>query len=410
MGANQILWLLTLLNLINYIDRWIIAAIIPSMQAELHMSNTVAGFVMSAFMVGYFLTSPIFGYLTVRFNRIFLITVGTSLWSCATVISGLGKSALQIFVSRTAVGVGEASLVSASPSLIADLFPPAKLNGAMALLTATIPVGSALGFVLGGVIEHHWGWRSAFFAAAIPGIMLIPLFYFFVKEPPRGKYDGPKEFKPGSAWADIRSLALNPVYRNTVLGYAAFTFTLGGFASWAPKYLVTVRHVDLQTADTWFGALTVITGFSGSLLGGWLGGRCLAKTKRGDLAFAVVTTLIAIPLSFGAFLVPNEKAFYILMGLAEFFLFMGQPAVNVVVIESVGPLLRGMAGALCIFVIHALGDFISPPLVGFCADVTNLQMGVLLLASALFFAFFFYLRSYRLATTSLIDSPSSLNI
>jgi MFS family permease len=159
-GSKQILCILVSINLLNYIDRWIIAAIIPSMQKDLGLSNTAAGFVMSAFMLGYFITSPLFGYLTDRMSRVRLLMVGTGLWGIATAISGLGRTATQIFLSRNFVGVGEASNVSAAPSLIADLFPTSKLNQAMAFFTAAIPVGSALGFVLGGLIDTHWGWRK----------------------------------------------------------------------------------------------------------------------------------------------------------------------------------------------------------------------------------------------------------
>jgi MFS transporter, Spinster family, sphingosine-1-phosphate transporter len=402
MKSRTILWLLVGLNLLNYIDRWIIAAIVPPMQAELGMSNTQAGFVMSAFMLGYFVTSPLFGYLTDRMNRIKLVAVGTTLWSLATGASGLGRSALQVFFSRTAVGVGEATLISASPSLVADLFSGKKLVMAMALLSATIPVGSAMGFILGGQIWHHWGWRMAFFVAGAPGLIFALIFFLFIKEPPRGTLEVPAslfvssastglkttmfpEREAGTFWKDIKSLLKNKPYVNLVIGYAAWTFTVGGFASWAPKYLVAVRGVELQTADNWFGALTVITGFAGSLFGGVFGG---------NMRFAMIVTVISIPLTFAAFLIPNPTAFYIFIGLAEFFLFAGLPAINVATVESVGPFLRGMASALSIFAIHLFGDFISPPLVGFFADKINLQIGVLILPVVLILSPIFFWRYY----------------
>ncbi|CAM6005653.1 unnamed protein product [Sphagnum balticum] len=316
------------------------------MQAELGMSNTQSGLVMSAFMLGYFLASPLFGYLADRKNRIRIIMVGTGLWSLATTLSGFSRSVTQLFISRTAVGVGEASIVASSPSLLADWFSPRDLNKAMAILTATIPLGSALGFVLGGLIEHHYGWRTVFFVAGTPGLILILTFYFFVTEPKRGQFDKEVNLKPAPFRGDLAKLFKNKVYLYAVFGYTAFTFCVGGFASWAPKYLVSVRNIPLQTADTWFGALTVVTGFSGTLAGGWVASSLLKRHKNGAFWLIIGSTLLAIPLTFGAFYMTTQVGFFVVMGFAEFFLFVSQGPVNVIIVESVGPLLRGLASAV----------------------------------------------------------------
>jgi MFS family permease len=402
MHAKRTLCLLTLLSLTNYIDRWIIAAVMPPLQAELGLSNTQSGFIMSAFMLGYFVTSPFFGYLADRVSRTNLIMIGTGLWSAASGLSGFSRSGIQMFLSRAAVGVGEASNISSTPSILADLFPRKDLNKAMAIWTATIPVGSALGFVLGGFIENHFGWRMAFFVAGIPGLILIAAFYFFVKEPIRGRFDKEeKSLFPPTFKNDVKKLLKNTKYIYAVLGYAAFTFTVGGFASWAPKYLLAVRGVPLHIADTWFGALTVLTGVSGTLMGGWIATSLLKRNTHGDFWLILVSTLVSIPLTFGAFFMKSQSGFFITIGLAEFFLFMSQAPVNVIIVESVGPMLRGLANAFCIFTIHLLGDFISPPLVGFVSDKTSLAFGVLVLPTALFFALYFYWCSFR-ATKKLL--------
>jgi fucose permease len=181
------------------------------------------------------------------------------------------------------------------------------------------------------------------------------------------------------------------------LGYAAFTFTVGGFASWAPKYLIEVRNVPLAQADTWFGALTVVAGFSGSIIGGFGAAWLLKKKKSGDIWFAVIAIALSIPFAFLSFILQSRWGFYTSMGLCEFFLFMSQPPIIVVTLESVGYLLRGTASALCVFTIHLLGDFISPPLIGFMADKFSLEKAVFLSPVALFLALFFYWQSYKSA-------------
>jgi sugar phosphate permease len=208
-----------------------------------------------------------------------------------------------------------------------------------------------------------------------------------VKEPQRG--NSVQELtKPGTFFADIKSLLQNPRYVYSVLGYTAFTFTVGGFASWAPKYLVSVRGFPLSQADTLFGALTVITGFTGTLAGGWVA----TYFKKPNSWLVTMATLIGIPLTFAAFFIPNATGFFITIGLAEFFLFMSQAPINVLIVESVSPLLRGMASAVNIFVIHLFGDLISPPLVGYVSDRTSIQIGILILPLALILGLFFYWR------------------
>ena len=398
MSRHQTLVLLTVINLFNYIDRWMIAAVIPSMQTDLSLSNTQAGMIMSAFMLGYFMTSPFFGYLADRANRIFLVTGGTVVWSVATFVSGWGRGFLSIAGARTAVGVGEASTVSAGQSLIGDLYSGPQRNQVMAFFTAAIPVGAALGFVLGGILEHHWGWRVAFFVSAAPGLILAALL-MTRREPSRGGVEKSQQKAGGfqNFAGDLSILWKNKSYVWTVFGYTAYTFTLGGFASWAAAYLVKVRGVPLHEADTLFGAITVLTGTAGSLAGGFFSAKALRRTPYGDLKFVAWTTAAAIPFAFGAFMLPQKSGFLVCIALTEFLLFLGQPAVNVVIIERAGPFLMGTATALSVFTIHLLGDFLSPTLVGFLADHFNLEFGILILPTALVPATFFYWRAFLLS-------------
>lgn len=181
----------------------------------------------------------------------------------------------------------------------------------------------------------------------------------------------------------------------TVFGYTAFTFTVGGFASWAPYYFVHVRGIPLMKADVTFGALTVISGVLGSLVGGFISGYYQKRIPNGDILVGTIFILIGIPFTFLAFYLESPWAFYSAMGIAEFFLFASQPAVNVVLMRSVSPYLRGTALAFCVFVIHLLGDLISPPAVGFLSDHLGLKLAILPLPIALFFSVIFYWLSFK---------------
>ena len=186
--ASPPLILLTFINLFNYLDRYILVALSPAIKHELSLSDTEVGFLATAFMFSYFMISPIFGWLGDRQPRYRLMAVGVGLWSLATVASGAVKSFSALVASRLCVGVGEAAYGSISPSVLTDLFPKNVRGKVFAIFFMAIPVGSALGFVLGGVLEKMIGWRHAFWVAGVPGLVLAAGL-LFLTEPKRGAFD-----------------------------------------------------------------------------------------------------------------------------------------------------------------------------------------------------------------------------
>jgi predicted MFS family arabinose efflux permease len=242
-----------------------------------------------------------------------------------------------------------------------------------------IPIGSALGYVLGGALEHAFGWRSGFFVAGGPGIVLS-LLVLLVREPARSAHAEPRP-----AAADYRRLATIPLYRNAVAGYVAYTFALGGFSAWAPKYLFQTLHMDLHTADFWFGAVLVVAGLLATFVGGWLGDRWPGQDRaRANLRVCAVTCAAAVPLSAACLAAGSPLAFFVAIFFAEFALFLSTSPINVALLQSVPLELRASAMAGSIFAIHLLGDMISPPLVGAISDATHsLATGMWLLPVAI---------------------------
>ncbi len=401
--AKQALIILTAINLLNYVDRWLISAVMPAMSEELHLSNTAAGFIMSAFMTGYFVTSPFFGYLADRIKRVHVIASGTVVWSFATSLASFASGQWHLIFSRVIVGVGEAATVSTSQALLSDFYPPEKRNKVLGIYLCAIPVGAALGFILGGILTTHFGWRHAFLIAGIPGLALAFAVYF-LKEPLRGTSDShgnsSNTNKKNSFKADVLELLRNKNYMSAVWGYAAFTFTIGGLGSWVPQYLVKVRHAPLQQADTAFGAITVVAGVLGSLIGAWVATHFLKKKKRGDMQFIFWVIIIATPLTFLCFVIQNVWGFYAMIAAVEFLLFATQPTVNVVFLETVRPEIRSMALAFSVFMIHLFGDLISPPIVGIVADHWDLRSAIFILPLALIPAAYFYGKTYKLLSRS----------
>src|SRR5258706_4546453 len=258
-NPRVILALLSALNLVNYLDRILVAAVGPKLSEELGLSGAQFGVISTSFMLGYFLTSPIFGALGDRYRRRELIALGVGVWSIATAASGMMRTFLAMVGMRIIVGVGEASYATLAPTIIDDLAHPSAKNRWLSVFYVAIPVGSALGYVLGGQLEHAYGWRSVFFIAGGPGLALA-LLALAIEEPKRivRKKDTARgEGGTLRGWHDLLSIGL---YRNAVIGYTAQTFALGGFAAWAPSYLYKQLHMDLKTADFWFGLVLVVTG------------------------------------------------------------------------------------------------------------------------------------------------------
>ena len=376
-----ILAVLSGLNLVNYLDRYIVAAVGPKLAEELGLSDAKFGFVVTAFMVGYFATSPLFGALGDRLPRRGLIALGVAVWSLATVASGFTTTFAAMIAARVVVGVGEASYATLAPTIIDDLATPEKKNRWLAFFYVAIPVGSALGYLVGGQLEHAFGWRSAFFIAGGPGLVLA-LLALAIEEPKRA-IRAPQD-KAASFSATALRLFRIPLYRDTVVGYTAQTFALGGFAAWAPKYLYRTLGLDLQTADYWFGLILVIAGLFATFIGGQLGDRWPGQDRaRANLRVCAISTAVSVPCAVLCLLTRSAFGFFAAIAAAEFAIFLSTSPINAVILGSVPSELRASAMAASIFAIHLLGDMISPPLIGTISDASSLRGAMAVLPVAL---------------------------
>jgi MFS family permease len=388
LSPSWILFILTGLNLFNYLDRYVLSAVLTPMQKDLAINDEQAGRLVTAFMIGYFVTSPVFGWLGDRWSRKWLIAAGIFVWSAGTVLTGFAATFAMMLAFRVLVGLGEASYATISPSLISDSYAPAKRNNALTIFYVTIPVGAALGSILGGFIFKHWGWRHAFIWAGAPGLILALVMLPFA-ELKRGQAEGrTAEAAKLPTVRDILNLLRIPEYVLVVLGYTAYTFALGAFAIWGPTFLHRAHGVAVDTADTFFGAALVVAGLVGTLLGGFA---ATAWQKRNHAGYAWtlgLSVLAAMPLAFGAFTASSTFWSMTFLALAMFFLFLSTGPVNTLILETAPVNLRASAMAVSIFTIHLFGDMWSPEIVGRLADSFggNLQRAVLILPVALIVA------------------------
>jgi MFS transporter, Spinster family, sphingosine-1-phosphate transporter len=368
----------TALNFLNYIDRFILAAVLPRVQTELGLTDFQAGLLAPAFLVAYFITSPIFGRLGDRLSRTRLMTLGVSAWSLATAATGVTRNFVQLMTARSFVGIGEAAYATISPALLSDYFPRTQRGRAFAIFYVAIPVGAAVGYLLGGLIEPALGWRAAFYVVGLPGIVMA-LLALTVQDPPRGATE--ENIEPAAAepfLATLGRFSRNRPYVGTVLGYAAYTFGLGGFAFWMPKYLEQVRGMELSHANYVVGAVTVLSGLIGTFVGGYLGDWFSARIKHGQLWLCGISSLAAIVPTWLALAPVATSSYMAWFFVAELLLFLSTGPVNVAIVNVVPVAARAMAMAVSIFAIHVLGDAISPPIIGLLADSAGLARAVLL--------------------------------
>jgi MFS transporter, Spinster family, sphingosine-1-phosphate transporter len=364
---------LTALNLLNYMDRNVLFAVQELVQQEFHLNYRQVGFLTTAFLGFYMVAAPFVGPLADRYSRKLIIALGAFFWSGLTLLTAVTHTYTELLVRHTLVGVGEATFVTIAPTFVADLFHENVRGRILGVFYLAIPVGSAAGFLLGGWLSEHHGWRFPFYIAAVPGFLLA-IVTLFLKEPPRGQYDSLKETpERGTVWGLIR----NPAFLTSTLGMAFMTFSLGGIQVWIPQFLIRERHYTLKTANLEFGAIIVIDGILAALIGGWLGDYLLPRMKSSYYFVSAASMFLGIPFMVVALF--NKGSLMIpAIGVAAFLLLFNTAPLNAAVINSVGAHIRATALAVNIFIIHILGDMPSPTLMGWVADKRSLQAAFIL--------------------------------
>lgn len=368
-GARAAVALLLAINLLNYIDRYILAAVEPRIRETFFAANDPhamarTGLLATAFLVTYMVTAPIFGWLADRMSRWILIGISVLVWSLASGGSGLAPLFGVLLITRCFVGVGEAGYGPAAPTVIADLYPIRRRGSVLAWFYMAIPVGSALGYMLGGIMAAHWTWRSAFYVVVPPGIVL-GIWSLFMRDPPRGLSDADKAHvvRTRARIDDYVQLLRIRSYVLDCAGMIAMTFAIGGMSFWMPTYLVYRHAGPLETVNLYFGALTVLAGVTATLLGGIAGDRMRPRFPGSYFLVSGVGILISCPLVVLVLITPFPYA-WILVFWALFWLFFNTGPSNTILANVTHPAIRATAFAVNILVIHALGDAISPPILG----------------------------------------------
>lgn len=371
-AARRLLLLLTGINLVNYLDRYVVAAILEPLGKELHLSDAQLGRLTFVFIAVYMCSAPLFGYLADRFHRPRLVAGGVALWSLATVGAAFVHSYPALLVTRSLVGVGEAAYASLGPAMLADGFHESDRAKSFTWFYLAIPVGSAFGYGLGGLVAGAWGWRASFLVAGLPGLALAS-WMALQADPQRGGMDETEDAAAGESY--VRRLGLvfqNRVWLACTASYVAYTFAMGGLSTWGPTLLQRRFAVTTGQAGLVFGGLAVVTGILGTFLGGWLTDRWQPRWPDAGAWISGATLLAAAPVVAWALGAGSLGVAYALFFAGMFLLFVNTSPVNALTVSCLPASIRATGIAVNVLLIHLLGDAISPELVGRRADALHL--------------------------------------
>ncbi|PYN38511.1 MAG: MFS transporter [Candidatus Rokuibacteriota bacterium] len=377
-SPRVILGSLTTLNALNYLDRYVSAATLPLILTDLAISDAQGGLLQSLFIVAYALACGPAGWLGDAGKRLHLVAGGVFVWSVATVASGLAPTYGWLLIARAVIGIGEASYAVVTPSLLSDCYPAERRARVLGIFYAAIPIGSALGYIVGGLIGEAHGWRAAFFVAGAPGAALAFLL-LFLTEPARGAQDrshGAATPLGLTPW--LRALASRRSYLVNTAAQIIYTFGMGGLATWMPTYFVRERGIPLASAAATFGLLLVVAGFAGTLLGGRLSSAVVRRHPGADFIVSGWSLVVSIVFTLFAVLAPQPAVFWPAMFVTLLLVFVNIGPLNAAMANVLPAELRARGFAVTTLVMHLLGDAASPWLIGVASDEVGLRAPVLL--------------------------------
>ena len=385
---RYILAVMVAINFLNYMDRYVGAAASPLIQTEFHLSDSQVGLLGSAFLLVYAVAALPFGYWADRGVRKTVVGIGVAIWSVATLFTGFARNFTQVFLTRAVLGIGEAGYYPAGTSLLADYFPKEQRGRTAAIWGAGSTVGIAVGFAGGGYIAEKFGWRDAFFFAAVPGL-LCALLAFGLREPLRGSAESRGPAVHATHDANLRrflDLMRIPTLRATILSQTLLYFVLASNAFWLPILLHRRFGLSAGQGGILAGAVLVAGGLIGTLAGGWIADRRLRKSPAAHLEVGIAGFLVGAVLIVIALVAPmsiGPVPVFIPVFLATVVcLYLYSGPFTALSQNVVSPALRASGVTMLLFVSHVFGDSHSTFDVGFISDHLggNLQ-GALLITS-----------------------------
>jgi MFS family permease len=364
---------LTALNLINYVDRYMAGAVLPMITADFHLSGLQGGLLGALYVIVYLIVAPVAGWFADHRSRLRLAGFGVVIWTAATVVSGLAPAFTVLLLARATSGVGEATYSVVTPSLLSDTFPAQRRGSVLAIFYAALPVGAALAYVIGGKIGTAYGWRVTYFVVFVPAVILC-FVVFALREPERGAHEGGRAMHELSLMAAVKALGSRHSYFYNTAAQTIFTFTLGGMQLWVPTFLSSERGIPLKTANIWFGAIVLVSGIGGTIVGGRVGDALARRFRAAHFTFSAACTLVGAPFIAVALHSRNQWVLWPCTFVGLWLLFAITGPLQGSMMNVLPANLRGRAVAVYTVCIHLFGDVLSQPLMGLAKDLVGLEI------------------------------------
>ncbi len=365
---RRALILLFMVSVFNYGDRNMLGVLVPSIKADLQLSDTEIGFITGvAFALFYgFMGIPI-ARLADTMSRKTVVSVALGIWSAMTVLCGVAQNFLQLAVARVLVGVGEAGATPPSHAMIADLFPKARRAGALALYSMGSPVGLIITYLIGGWITQEYGWRAALFACGVPGIVAAVFLYVRLKEPPRGHSEGEESLTPLPMGEALRHLLSRPAFRQNAIATGIFSFLWFGLLSWVPSFFTRTHGMSIAEVGAWLSLALGVAQLAGTLLGGWAGDRLGGRDMRWYAWWCAGIMAVSAPFYVFVFLWPHPIPAVLVLSIPVM-LSVSQGGPQHWITQAVaGPRMRATATALYLFIVNMISG-LGAQTIGFLSD------------------------------------------
>jgi MFS family permease len=390
--SNYVFILLFLLYMFDYADRMVVNSMFTSIQAEWHITDTQCGWLVSVIYLAIgLLTFPV-SFLIDRWSRTKTIGIMAIVWSLATALCALTGNYVQLFMARILIGFGEAGYAPGGSALISGLYPLEKRSKMMGLWNASIPLGSAIGVTMGGIIAQSLGWKHAFGLVAFPGLIIAILFLFVkdYKTVDLSFVDKAKVKVKMKAKDIFSEFITKPSLIYTYFGMAAIVFVTTAMIVWLPKYFEIERGIEPKTAGTLAGAVMMLA-LVGAPLGGYLIDKWRKTQANARLLFPAISTLISAITLFVSLTLLNGTGQLVVLFIFGIFIMTFIAGAGAVTQDVIHPGLRAMSYAIAVAVQNLLGSFTAPIILGKISDLSNIKTAmsilpfVLLIGSLLFY-------------------------
>jgi len=376
---NYVLVMLTLVYVFNFADRQILVILQESIKKELQLSDTelglLSGFIFAIFYVT--LGIPIAQYAD-RGNRRNIVAGSLGLWSIMTAISGFAGNFIQMLLARIGVGIGQAGESPAAHAMISDYFPPEKRSAALSIYSMGLYIGILIAFLMGGYLNQHFGWRTAFPAMGVPGIIFSLLFYFTVKEPKKGATDL-RETTSGKSYTLKNALKLlfsNKIFLYLAIAIALHMFCIFALLNWAPSFLSRLHGMNNIHIGVSLGLIFGVSGAIGTYVRKILTDRLGKRDKRHHLKVPAYSILISIVFTTGALFFQNNYLTLFCLGVSAFLQSMYLGPFIAVAHSLVPAPMRALNSAIVLFILNFFGLGFGPLVVGIISDLLEPSLGI----------------------------------